>query len=121
MSLSDAQRVSVESAIGETCGFRNWELKAINVRTNHVHTLVSTRSLKPERVLNALKANATRRLRQDGHWPHSHTPWADGGSRRYIWTNLGIERAMDYVVNGQGGEIPEFDTPDSPIRYRGRY
>ena len=121
VTLSDAQRVSVENAIRETCGFRNWELKAINVRTNHVHTLVSTGLLKPERVLNALKANATRRLRQDGHWPHSHTPWADGGSRRYIWTDLGIERAMDYVVNGQGGEIPEFDNPDSPIRYRGRY
>jgi hypothetical protein len=26
-----------------------------------------------------------------------------------------MERAMDYVVNGQGGEMPEFDSP--PIRY----
>ena len=32
-----------------------------------------------------------------------------------MWTDLGIERAMDYVVNGHGGEIPDFDSP--PIRY----
>ena len=40
---------------------------------------------------------------------------------RIAWGDLGIERAMDYVVNGQGGVIPELDNPDSPIRYRGRY
>jgi REP element-mobilizing transposase RayT len=121
--LSELQRACVEKAIRETCRFRNWELKAINVRTNHVHALVSTRSLMPETVLNALKANATRQLRQDGYWPYGHTPWADGGSRRYVWTQLGVERALDYVVNGQGGEIPEFDEPrnrKSPTDHRGR-
>jgi REP element-mobilizing transposase RayT len=125
VTLTDPQRQSVENAVRESCKIRNWELKAINVRTNHVHTLVSTGSLKPERVLNALKANATRQLRQDGHWRHSHTPWADGGSRRYVWTELGVERAIDYVVKGQGGRIPELDKPlskrDSPIRYRERF
>jgi REP element-mobilizing transposase RayT len=123
VTLTDAQRTCVEQVICETCRFRNWELKAINVRTNHVHALVATGSLQPERVLNALKANATRQLRQDGHWLHARTPWADGGSRRYIWTEPGIVRATEYVVNGQGREMPEFDPPrrKTPIRYRGRY
>ena len=123
--LADRQRKSVERAIRESCGFRKWELLALNVRTNHVHALLHTGTLQPERVLNALKANATRQMRQEGHWPHDHTPWADRGSKRYIWTELGIERATEYVISGQGGEIPEFDPPrsktESPIRYRGLY
>ncbi|HEU5232072.1 MAG TPA: transposase [Terriglobales bacterium] len=89
VKLTDIQRQSVEAAIHETCQFRSWELKAINVRSNHVHTVVSTGSLRPERVLNALKANSTRQLRQDGRWLHSHTPWADSGSKRYVWTDVG--------------------------------
>ena len=129
VTLSPLQRRSVERAVHETCKFRDWELLALNVRTNHVHALVHTGTLAPERVLNALKANATRQMRQDGHWPHEHSPWADRGSRRYIWTEVGIERATEYVVNDQDGEMPEFDPPrlkshsqpDSPIRYRGRY
>ena len=137
VTLTDVQRQSVEAAIRETCRFRNWELRAINVRTNHVHTLVSTGALKPERALNALKANATRQLRQDGHWAHALTPWADGGSRRYVWTEVGINRATEYIISGQDGQIPELDPPrtwrsghrndlrgqtvDSPIRYRGRF
>ena len=44
---------------------RNWLLQAINVRTNHVHTVVSA-TRKAGLVLNAFKANATRQLREDG-------------------------------------------------------
>jgi hypothetical protein len=60
-------------------------------------------------VLNAFKANATRQMRQDGHWPQERTPWTDGGSKRYIWSQFGLEQAKEYVLNGQGGPIPDFD------------
>jgi REP element-mobilizing transposase RayT len=100
---------SVEIAIRETCAFRNWTLRAINVRTNHVHAVVSIGTIPSQRALNAFKANATRQLRQDGHWNHQHSPWADKGSKRYFWNERGIERAVDYVMNGQGDKVPEFD------------
>src|SRR5947209_9029118 len=61
--LTSEQRQSVERAIHETCGIRGWPLRALNVRTNHVHALVSTQG-RPELALNALKANATRQLRK---------------------------------------------------------
>ena len=126
VSLNPEQRKSVEDAIRETCLFRNWSLHAVNVRTNHAHSLITAyaapsgmsvpfavangfaEGFRPERILNALKANATRQLRQDGRWPHPHTPWADGGSRRYVWTEFQFERAKEYVISGQGGPIPEF-------------
>jgi|SRR6185312_9608106 len=103
--LTDAQRQSVEAAVRETCQFRNWELKAVNVRSNHVHSLVSTGSLRPERVLNALKANATRQLRQDGCWPHPRPiPELDPPPRDRL-----------------PGTLAGAQNPDTPIRYRGRY
>ena len=39
--LTSRQRRSIETAIRETCNIRKWLLQALNVRTNHVHTVVS--------------------------------------------------------------------------------
>ena len=107
--LKARQRKSIEAAIRETCNIRKWCLQAVNVRTNHVHTVVSASQKKPALVLNAFKANATRQLRQDGLWPHSFSPWADGGSKRRLWNEQSVARAIDYVLNGQGDDLPDFD------------
>jgi REP element-mobilizing transposase RayT len=106
--LKARQRRSIEGAIRETCNIRKWLLQAINVRTNHVHTVVSA-SRKPSLVLNAFKANATRQLREDGLWPHSFSPWADKGSKPKLWNEQSVAKAIDYVINGQGSDLPDFD------------
>jgi REP element-mobilizing transposase RayT len=107
--LDASRRECVESAIRETCLLRGWRLRALSVRTNHVHTVVSIGTTPPERALNAFKANATRHLRQRGQWNERHSPWVDKGSRRFLWNERSIERAVEYVLNGQGEELPEFD------------
>ena len=111
VNLSSAQRERVESAIRETCEFHNWTLLAINARTNHVHSLVASATTQSSRVLNALKSHATQRLREANLWQSPRSPWSERGSKRYIWTELGIERAKEYVINGQDGPIPELDEP----------
>ena len=109
VALNAAQRESVDSAIREVCKHRRWFLHALNVRTNHVHSVVSIGSIKPERALNAFKAYATRQMRGDGNWNRPHSPWADRGSKRHLWNERSMALAIDYVVNGQGGPLPEFD------------
>ena len=109
VKLDSSQRKSVEEAVHENCDIRKWVLRALNVRTNHVHLVVSIGELKPDRALNAFKANATRHMRKDGNWPHEHSPWADKGSKRGLWNERSVERAIDYVMNCQGEELPEFD------------
>ena len=109
VSLNATQRKSVDAAIKEVCVYRGWFLHTLNVRTNHVHVVVSIGSGKPERALNALKAYATRKMRQNGHWQKQHTPWADRGSTIHLWNEKSIATAADYVTNGQGGELPRFD------------
>ena len=104
--LSARARGSVERAIRETCSIRKWYLHAFNVRTNHVHTVV-TANRKPELVLNAFKANATRQLREDKVWSHQFSPWVDKGSKVRLWNERSLANAIDYVLNGQGDDLPK--------------
>ena len=107
--LDASRRQSVEAAIRETCTFRQWLLHAVNARTNHVHAVVSIGLIKPECALTAFKANATRQMRQEGCWRSEHSPWAEKGSKRHLWNERSIARAIDYVLYGQGDELPDFD------------
>lgn len=101
VKLRSRQRVAVEEAIRETCKIRQWDFWTTNVRTNHVHTVVSA-SCKPEIVLAALKANATRKLRESGCWQSSRSPWTDRGSKKYLWTEADVINAVVYVEYDQG-------------------
>ena len=108
-TLNAAQRLCAEDAARETCEVRRWRLHAINARTNHVHAVISIGEKKPESALNAFKANATRKMRESGCWQSERSPWADKGSKRSLWNERSIARAVDYVLNGQGDELPDFD------------
>ncbi|MDX2043740.1 MAG: transposase [Acidobacteriota bacterium] len=108
VELDDARRVIVDHAIREVCQHRKWKLLAINVRTNHVHVVVSA-TCKPEKVLNDFKAYATRAMRSGGAWSRPASPWSGHGSRRYLWKPQQVECACDYVLNHQGDDIvPDF-------------
>ena len=108
VSFDAIRRKHVEAAIREVCVTRGIKLIAINVRTNHVHIVIATNRL-PEPIMNSFKSYATRRLRQEGLVGADEKPWARHGSTRYLWTEEQIGTAVQYVVNGQGGELPRFD------------
>jgi REP element-mobilizing transposase RayT len=101
VKLNARHRTLVEQAIRETCEIRKWSFWAVNARTNHVHA-VMTASCKPERVLSAFKANATRKLREAKFWDGDRSPWAYRGSRRYLWTGKELLDAIAYVLYDQG-------------------
>jgi REP element-mobilizing transposase RayT len=109
VTLSAKQRESTEDAIREACSVRTWTLRALNVRTNHVHAVVSIGAARPERVLNCFKAYATRKMRENGCWFSALSPWADKGSKRHLWNERSLALAVDYVLNRQGDELPDFD------------
>ena len=101
VKLNRIRRAVIYCALRETCGIREWKLHAANVRTNHVHAVVSA-GCHPEFVLRALKANATRELRESGWWTSTQTPWAQKGSKRWLWTYNQLQAAIAYVLDGQG-------------------
>ena len=107
--LDESRRRAVDHAIRETCTVRKWHLHALNVRTNHVHAVVAIGLIAPERALSAFKANATRQMRQDGCWRRTSSPWAEGGSKRYLWNEQSVAKAIEYVLYAQGDELPDFN------------
>ena len=109
VTLNATQRNAVKKSIEETCEIRNWNLRALNIRTNHVHAVVSIGPKKPETALNSFKANATREMRQTGCWKYAHSPWSKRGSKRYLWNEKSIALAIEYVINAQGDDLPDFD------------
>ena len=101
--LNKHQREIVELAIREVCSARKYALHAVNARSNHFHSVV-TSLRKPEHVMNGFKSYATRKLREAGLIGEDIKPWARQGSTPYLWSDDDLERAIDYVLNGQGDE-----------------
>ena len=106
--LGAQERQIVDAAIREVCAVRGYGLFALNVRTNHVH-IATGNSGKPERMMDSFKAYSTRALRAAGFLGVDARAWSRHGSTRYLWTDDHISAAVDYVVNGQGGELQIFD------------
>jgi REP element-mobilizing transposase RayT len=101
VKLSSRQRAAIDLGVRETCAIRKWELWALNVRTNHLHCVV-TANCNPKTLLGALKANATRSMRETGCWSRDLGPWARGGSQKCLWTEEELANAIAYVVEDQG-------------------
>ena len=108
VQLNIRQRALIAAVLKETCRMRKWLLHTANVRSNHVHIVVRATCL-PGRVIAALKANATRALRETNQWDRADSPWADGGSRRYLWTERQLQAAIDYVEFGQDNSFEGVD------------
>ena len=108
ITLGDVDRQIVRNAIREVCTVRGYNLYALNVRTNHVHLVINNCG-KVERMMDSFKAYSTKALRAANRIGKDSKPWSRHGSTRYLWTERHIELAVDYVLNGQGGELPSLD------------
>ena len=106
--LDGSQRKAVDTAIRQVCSYRGWKLFAINIRTNHVHLVVWLGDARAEWSVGGFKGWGIEALRLDGLWAFSHSPWVDGGSKRYLWKETSVSAACDYVINGQGDDLPDF-------------
>lgn len=105
VKLTDQMRFVVNQAIDEVCTYRSWRLHACNVRTNHVHVVVTARET-PERVMMQFKAYSTRRMRETRIVESGHKVWARHGSTRYVTTPRSLARAIQYVRDEQGDDLP---------------
>ena len=113
-NLDARQRQIVEKAVREVCAYREYTLRAINVRTNHVHTVV-TAAQSPEPVLNEFKSYSTRALRRNGLLSPGVKPWVRHGSTIYLWKERDVAKAIEYVLLGQGNELFRLDDDDGAV------
>ena len=102
--LTNRQRIIVEQAVRDVCTHRRYRMRAINVRTNHAHSVVSALGY-PEPILDAFKSYSTRALREAGLLSAKVKPWARHGSTIYLWKERDVDKAVEYVLLGQDHEF----------------
>ncbi|MEE9297310.1 MAG: transposase [Phycisphaerae bacterium] len=103
VTLGKSVRDGVGEAIRQVCAHRGWTIHASNVRSNHVHVVVSAPQ-PPEQVMLAFKSWSTRRLRELNLIDKCARVWSRHGSTRYIWKANQLAEACRYVAEGQGTE-----------------
>lgn len=112
--LDKYQRSIVDQAIKEVCEYRQYLARAVNVRSNHAHAVIS-KAIKPEKIVNDLKAYSTRKLRAEHSIDKDTKVWSRGASTRYLWKPRHVDAAIAYVLYSQG-DVPfetVFDIPQS--------
>lgn len=100
--LNDQHREIVESEIRAHCEHRQWHLWTANVRTNHVHVVVTAQGCAGRKVCDQLKANCTRGLRQQDIRFGNRPVWTVGGDWQCLNTEEDLEQAIMYAGDAQG-------------------
>jgi REP element-mobilizing transposase RayT len=93
--LTIKQRMCVEEAIRELASRYRWTIHALAVQSDHPHVVI-TAPRAGDQLREALKAVATRALNKrfgQRRW------WAEGGSRKYIWDDEYLARAIRYDLD----------------------
>ena len=105
--MSPAQRVLIELTIQDHCRIRNWQLHAFNVRTNHIHVVV-TADRDAVEVRNQLKAWCSRRLSDECGLKKAvavkagRRRWfTEGGEQKRIENEEYLQNAIRYAIEGQ--------------------
>ena len=109
--LDRARREAVLVSLQERCSRHCWSLLAAHVRGNHVHVVVEA-DARPERIMNDLKAYASRWLNRMGLDQPARKRWAWHGSTRWLWKSEDISAAIRYVVDGQGEPMAVFEATE---------
>jgi REP element-mobilizing transposase RayT len=113
-SLDERRRDVVLSALVERCAERGWILIAAHVRTTHVHVVIAG-EIPPERIMNDLKAYASRILNRTEIDPPDRKRWARHGSTRWLWDRKNVSAAITYVAEKQGDPMALFVATDYEI------
>lgn len=106
--MDGCRREAVLAAMVERCSERSWTLRAAHVRSNHVHLAIDA-GIRPDKVMNDLKAYASRCLNQLRLDEPARKRWARHGSTRWLWNQRSVSDAIQYVVSRQGAPMSVFE------------
>ncbi len=97
--LTKKDRLLTEAIIQKVCHFRDWDLRAVNARSNHVHVVIEAIINKPERIGPQLKSWASRALKEV--YKNRDRFWTKGCSCRHINNENSLGAAIIYVKESQ--------------------
>jgi REP element-mobilizing transposase RayT len=97
VTFDKMQQTSIHDTIKSVATFSKWLLHAVNVRTEHVHVVLSA-TKSPDIIMNSLKSWCTRKMNENGLWNKDFSPWSRHGSTRYLWDEKSVYDAVNYVL-----------------------
>jgi len=106
--LDAMRRIVVLNGLRERCRQQRWSLLAAHVRASHVHLVIEGEAT-PERIMNDLKAYASRCLNQRECDEPGRKRWARHGSTRWLWKPEHVSTAIRYVIDAQGEPMAAFE------------
>jgi len=103
--LTQHQRAIVDATLVAECHAQAWELHARNVRSNHVHIVVSPSRSGPF-VRSRMKALASKALSDDAGLPEAEHNgrkrwWTEKGNIVAIENEQSLEQTIEYVMDLQ--------------------
>lgn len=105
--LSQMGRLLVDNVMRQHCRIREWDLRALSVRSNHVHVVIADPIVDPEIIVKQLKDWGTRKLRSMGIVGPRRRVWEDHGSTIYLFEPGSLEAKVRYVLEMQDDVPPE--------------
>ena len=95
--LDERMRRAVSVAIQDRCDALGWAVRAIEVRSNHVHVVVRAADVSPGKVMGLLRGSATRALNSVNAAAQRDRWWTRRGSKRVLNSEVSLEAAIRYV------------------------
>ena len=104
--LTPIAQTLVSKVMRDHCTIRNWDLRSLAVRSNHVHVVIASPEKPPEMIVKQLKEWGTRKLRSHRIVGPSRRVWADHASTIYLYQPGSMEKQIHYV-NEMQDQPPE--------------
>jgi REP element-mobilizing transposase RayT len=101
LSLDEPQRSIVHRVIRDHCRLREWQLHAVDCRTQHVHIALTAPQASPAECMSQLKAWTTRRLAEAAPDAGRKKWWTENGSRRLIFDESDLVDVVAYITECQ--------------------
>lgn len=118
MYVMDAPRRSiVRDAVVAICREKDWNLRALHVRSNHVHVVVGA-AREPGRLMSDLKARASRELNRAGLDTPDRKRWTRHGSTIHLFTLEKVSEKVRYTIEEQGPKMAWYQAPDTRVEPR---
>ena len=97
--LSAPMRTVTDAAMRRICDELGWCVHALEVRSNHVHVVVTIQDASPGKVMGILKVNGTRALNTLAGRGRRDRWWTKDGSKRIVNSQESLNAAIRYVMN----------------------
>jgi len=100
--LDPKMREVADTAMRQACRELSWAIHALEVRSNHVHVVVTACDASPGKVMGILKVRGTQALNALRLGGDRDRWWTREGSKRILNSPASVDAAISYVKSQDG-------------------